>query len=176
MKKSLLLVIIGAFMAMPANAAFLIEPYLGTHFNSTSDDGDTAITGTAMGARLGYQSLGLMLGLNYKSADLEFDPDSGSSSDIDHTHYGLFVGYEFPILVRAWAEYVIGGGAESDSGAEYDSVSGTQVGFGYTGLPFISINLEVGNLKYEEGTYGSLDLDDSEISTYMLSISLPLTF
>jgi hypothetical protein len=172
MKKSLLLVIIGAFMAMPANAAFLIEPYLGMHFNSEADDLDADITGTGMGARIGYQNLGLMLGLNYKKADLEFDRDPGTNFDLSQTSYGLFVGYEFPILVRAWAEYIIGGDAEVDGGITWDTVSGTQIGFGYTGLPFVSLNLEIGSLKYEDGPTGSSDQD---ISTYMFSISLPLT-
>ncbi len=172
MKKSLLLVIVGAFMAMPANAALLIEPYIGMHFNSEAEDADADITGTGIGARLGYQNLGLMLGLNYKSASLEFEPDSGSNYDVDQTSYGLFVGYEFPILVRAWAEYIIGGNAEFDGGSEFDTISGTQLGVGYTGLPFVSLNLEIGNLTYEEGPSGT---DDQDISTYMFSISLPLT-
>jgi len=172
MKKSLLLVMIGAFMALPANAAFLVEPYLGMHFNSEAEDIDADITGMGIGARLGYQNLGLMFGLNYKSADLEFERDNASNFDVDQTHYGLFVGYEFPILVRAWAEYIIGGEADIDGGATWDSISGTQIGVGYTGLPFVSLNLEIGNLTYEDGPTGTSDQD---ISTYMLSISLPLT-
>jgi hypothetical protein len=172
MKKSLLLVMIGAFMALPANAAFLVEPYLGMHFNSEAEDANADITGMGIGARLGYQNLGLMFGLNYKSADLEFEPDTGSNFDVAQTHYGLFVGYEFPILVRAWAEYIIGGEADIDGGTTWDTISGTQIGVGYTGLPFVSLNLEIGNLTYEDGPTGTADQD---ISTYMLSISLPLT-
>jgi hypothetical protein len=173
MKKSLLLVVIGAFMAMPANAAFLVEPYLGMHFNSEAEDADADISGMGIGARVGYQNLGLMLGLNYKSADLEFEPDNSAISnyDVEQTHYGVFVGYEFPILIRAWVEYVIGGSAEFKTG-DYDSISGTQLGVGYTGLPFVSLNLEIGNLTYEDGPTGFTDQD---ISTYMLSVSLPLT-
>ena len=166
MKKFILAIIaMGVFSS--AQASFLIEPYLGMHFNSEAEAGsvDDDLSGVGMGARFGWQNLGLQLGANYKMATFDFD-DSG---DADYDHFGLFAGYEFPILIRVWAEYVMSSTLDFDNGAEYDDASGSTLGVGYTGLPFVAINFEATNITYEDNA-GDLDL-----STYMLSVSLPFT-
>src|SRR5690606_26155091 len=89
-----------------ANAALLVEPYLGYHVTgeAKNDSYKEDAKGSALGARIGYQNLGFMLGLNFHRADLKID--QSPSVDAEFTTYGAFVGYNFPIMLRAWAEYV----------------------------------------------------------------------
>ena len=169
MKKFILAIVaMGVFSS--AQASFLIEPYVGMHFNSEVEQGsaDDDFSGAGLGARFGWQNLGLQLGANYKKASFDFD-DSG---DADYSHFGLFAGYEFPILVRVWAEYILSSELDFDNGGKWDEASGTTIGFGYTGLPFVAINFETTQVSYDEisGFNGDLDL-----TSYMLSISLPIT-
>ena len=60
MKKFILAIVaMGVFSS--AQASFLIEPYLGMHFNSEAEQGsfDDDLSGVGMGARFGWQNLGL---------------------------------------------------------------------------------------------------------------------
>ncbi len=167
--KKFILAIVAMSVFTTAQASFLIEPYLGTHVSSDVDNGTSKdFSGIGMGARLGWQNLGLQLGLNYKIADLDVD-DRG---DADYNHFGAFVGYEFPILVRAWAEYVLSSNVDFDNGADMGSGSGTTIGFGYTGLPFLAINFETTKITYDDNSSQRTD----DINSYMLSVSLPFTF
>lgn len=182
MKKFFILTIamISLFMfSEKSRASLLIEPYFGSHLNSTaeigSEDGDA--TGTAMGARLGYQNLGLMLGLNLKKGSFKLKGDS-SSADYNYTQYGAFIGYDFPILLRVWGEFLIGGSSTSDddSKAEYTTITGTQLGIGYKLMPFVSLNLEIGTSKWDDYEYDGTAINSSvDLSTYFLSISFPIT-
>ncbi len=170
-----LIICLSVFTFNFAHAGLLIEPYAGMHLNSSFDnegsDGD--ISGTSMGARLGYSMVGFMAGLNYKTGSLEFDYSDDSATDIDAdvSHYGVFVGYNFPILFRVWGEIVVGGSAEVEDGGTFEKVSGTQFGIGYSLLPLVSLNLEIGNLEYDDfdGT-GDATVD---VDTFFLSISIP---
>jgi hypothetical protein len=172
--KKFILAIVAMSVFTTAQASFLIEPYLGMHFNSELEAGssDSDASGIGMGARVGWQNLGLQLGVNYKMTSFEFDD---FNSDADYNHMGLFVGYEFPVLIRVWAEYIISSELDFDNGGKYEDASGTTLGFGYTGLPFIALNFEITNVSYEEFNGNSLS-GDFDLSTYMLSVSLPLTF
>lgn len=167
--KKFILAIVAMSVFTTAQASFLIEPYLGTHISSDVDNGTSKdFGGVGMGARLGWQNLGLQLGVNYKMATLDVD-DRG---DADYNHIGVFAGYEFPILVRAWAEYVLSSDVDFDNGSEMSGASGTTIGFGYTGLPFVAINFETTKITYDDNSSNR----DDEINSYMLSISLPFTF
>ena len=181
MKNLVLTLMLTVFVGTSANAGVLLEPYMGMHFNSSAEltgvTDEFEVSGMGLGARLGYQNLGLMLGLNYKTAAFEFKPKTGSTVDIDHSHYGLFVGYNLPVMVRFWAEYVVGGSADVKDGGNFEKITGTQLGIGYTGLPFISLNFELGNLKYDDfkDQAGASSSSTTDLTTYMLSVSLPIT-
>lgn len=170
--KKFILAIVAMSLFTTAQASFLIEPYLGMHFNSEIESGsfDDDLSGIGMGARVGWQNLGLQLGLNYKMASFDFD----NSNDADYSHMGLFVGYEFPVLIRVWAEYILSSELDFDGGAKYEDASGTTLGFGYTGLPFVALNFEITNVSYSEANGNSLSTD-LDLNSYMLSISLPFT-
>ena len=168
--KKLIMAMIAISIFSTARASFLVEPYLGMHFNSDIDRGaDDDLSGIGMGARLGWQNLGLQLGVNYKTASFELD---NANTDASYNHMGVFAGYEFPILVKVWAEYIISSEFDIDGGATYDEASGTTIGFGYTGLPFVSINFETTKISYDRVNSSNADMD---LNTYMLSVSLPIT-
>ena len=179
-------------------AGVLVEPYLGFAIGA---DGETSVAGTAydnsyasvtMGGRLGYQFLGFMGGIDYSMQNFSLKSKSSSNSDKDDVkknQLGLFVGYDFPILLRAWGTYFLSGSVEGkDANVANDQVfssndkfsdgSGYALGVGFSGLPFVSINLEYRTMEYgkfarsnnSSVAYGK-KLSLSEI---LLSVSLPL--
>lgn len=186
MKKWILLMGLLAISVTNARAALLLEPYAGTIVNTKLEEGDEEkdVSGTAYGARVGFQNLGLMLGLDYQMATPTLDD---SEFDYSLTHYGLFVGYDFPIMLRVWATYVMSGsylikgdlGNGEESELEFTKVSGTKFGIGYKVVPFVSINLEVMNLEFKDPEINGEDvsgsLDDGDGAVYLLSVSFPLS-
>ncbi|MDD0853320.1 outer membrane beta-barrel protein [Halobacteriovorax sp. GB3] len=193
MKK--LLLVLCATLMVNAQAGVLVEPYLGYRLVSGEDSNSSKTeydyNGSVIGGRLGYQFLGFMGGLDYSRGlgayELEQKDSSGTSkNDYTQSSFGLFAGYELPILLRAWVTYWMSNKLEGDSGAvngdEFNG-SGYGLGIGFTGLPFVSLNLEYRNMTYDEffdkaaGTTTALS-GDSEIgmSEILLSVSLPLDF
>lgn len=190
MKKILCLFLLLA--ASNAQAGFLIEPYLGFSLGS-GEDGNTLKTeydqnSTFLGARLGYQTLGLMFGLDYtKGTESEFEIKSTTSTvkqDADQSTLGFFVGYNLPVMLRAWAAYYVSSNIELQSGAsvgdEYKG-NGYGLGLGFTGLPFVSLNLEYRMMTFDElkdnstGVTSTLSgTNEIDYNQVMLSVSLPL--
>lgn len=177
--KKFILALVAMSVFTTAQAAFLIEPYVGYNFNSELEANNCSsnctddVSGTSIGARIGWQSLGLQLGGSVKLSQLEIDGDDASGKSL-----GVFVGYELPILFRVWAEYTLSSTLEDDdSGVELTDGSGFTIGGGYTGLPFVAINLEFSKVNYEKFEAGSVSGSlDADLNTMLLSVSLPLTF
>lgn len=166
-----------------AQAGFLLEPYIGTNLNSTYKDNlntctsncDGSVSGTAIGGRVGFQNFGFMLGLNGKQVTYDIEHQS---NDMKTTTVGAFVGYDFPIMLRVWAEYIFSGTGKFDDSvnSEYQLKSGTNLGIGYKLMPFVSLNLEIGAMNFDELKYdgGSQKLD-TDLNTYLVSLSFPIT-
>ncbi len=157
-------------MCSLAHADLLIDPYVGTGLMKTTsdvnrlDDDDENLT--AIGARVGYQFLLVSAGVDYSK---------GSAGDYEFTNTSVFVGVDLPILLRAWAEYFISSDLDADVSGfnqDIDFKDGTSLGIGFTGLPFVSLNLEVQNLNYETEILGR-DVD-FQTAAYIFSVSLPL--
>tara|TARA_B100000925_G_scaffold291678_1_gene280713 strand:+ start:1454 stop:1999 length:546 start_codon:yes stop_codon:yes gene_type:complete len=163
-----------------AKADLLLEPYIGYSINQQEQD--TALgtqeftqTGSIMGARVGWQSFGLMLGAEYGYAPTltseltlaKLGGAEGTEVEYSGTYMGAFVGYDFPILVRAWATYFFDVTYSPETGSDL-TATGTSFGVGFTGLPFVSLNAEYRILSYEDSAYDSTEV--------FLSASLPLTF
>ena len=180
-----LLTIVLVLFSFNASAGFLIEPYAGFGTFTTTTDSiknatsaleddleDTALdaeTSTVFGARVGYSFLLLSAGIDY-----EMDTFSDGSRSVA----SLFVGVDLPILLRFWAEYGFASSYTTDSSDLEDfDVSyngGYSVGIGFTGLPFVSLNLEIENSNY---TYENSDTDvefDSDWASYLFSVSFPI--
>lgn len=186
MRKGLLLIlamITLLFYTEKSQASFLLEPYAGMMLNSTYEvttgtgvEGD--ISGSAVGARVGFTQLGFSAGLNGQRANVTLEPETGTDSDYTFTRMGFFVGYDFPMMLRVWGEYVFSleGVDDDDTDNKIKEGSGTAIGIGYKVLPFVSVNLEMANMsttKFESAS-GEIDYDAS-FTQYILSVSLPLS-
>ena len=184
MKKFIILTIaiISLFVyAEKTRAGTLVEPWIGMHLNSNIDNSILAekkdLSGTAFGGRLGFQNFGFMLGLAAKKGTFTID-DVSTNDELEYTQYGIFAGYDFPILLRVWVESLLGGsGSTNTESGDFTSVSGSSLGIGYKAFPFVSLNFEVGNATYKgyEFDSGATSNRSAKISTYLFSISIPIT-
>lgn len=175
MKKLLAIFALSAFSVSLAHAGVLFEPFVGFENGSYevgSSEGDVA--GATYGARLGMTTMGFMFGGEYSLTAGKRKPDGATpDSDADLTDTGVFVGYEFPVMFRIYATYFVSSKLDDENLNDDYKGTGTRIGIGYTGLPFIAINVEMINRTYDE--YGSIDLtNDLKTSTFAVNISLPL--
>lgn len=171
MKKLLLGLVFAAFAISQTPAhALLIEPFIGYQTGDfTSGSTKEDIDGIEFGGRLGATFTMVDIGGEIAKGDLSID--SSPSSDLETTDMGVFVAVNFPILVRAYVTYFLSSEAEPDSGANYEGDGGYRLGIGFTGLPFVSINVERILRKYDERGSSSVEV---EVETTMLSVSVPL--
>lgn len=159
-----------------ANASLLIEPHLGyiVSGKTTFQNNEWKYTGPQYGARLGVQYLGVMGGLAYTHSSYDLKV-GGAKEKTKQDEIGLFVGYNAPILLRAWVGYFPSAKAKLDSGSEFKGNT-TELGLGFTALPFVSINLSYRMLSFDEVTASGLtgtlnpEYDPKEI---VLGVSLP---
>lgn len=179
--------------SMNANASLLIEPHLGYNvYSSTSMGTDTIdYNGAQYGARLGLQSLGFMGGLDYthSSYTATTKPASGTSDKDERKRdeLGVFVGYKFPVLVRAWIGYnflakesqTALGPTSGNVVGDYYKGHSTEIGVGFTGIPFLSLNLSYKMLSYDQhfdpkkGATSALN-PKFEPKEIILGISIPI--
>jgi hypothetical protein len=169
MKKILAAFAIAVLSSTAAHAGFLIEPYLG--YETGEDNGTPAndYAGMFYGLRAGGSTMGFIYGVDVQMGSGELD--TTPAADLDFSDMGLFVGYEFPIMLRVYASYFLKSEADTDAGTY--AGTGTRIGVGYTGLPFVAINFEILARSYDEFEDVALG-SDTEIDTMGLSISVPL--
>jgi hypothetical protein len=171
MKLKVFIAVMTACLSVQSFAGFLIDPYIGLgQTKTTSDfatDGDSESV-TSIGSRVGYSFILVSAGIDYEMAKTSSD-----GNDVDITNMSFFVGVDMPILIRAWAEYQISSDLEVEgSNTDYDFKDGYSVGVGFTGLPLVSLNLELAVTNYEvDSAFGKLDFSTA---TTLLSVSLPL--
>lgn len=173
------------FTVSTAHASLLIEPHLAYNIHASGDatlggvNHDYDYNGAQYGMRVGYQQLGFMGGLDYtrSSFDLDDETAAGTSSvNYDRNEWGVFVGYDFPILVRAWGAYYWSNKSERDNGNQLKGNT-KELGVGMTALPFLSLNLMYRMVTYDEQKVGSTTSNLSEdinISEFVVGVSLPL--
>ncbi len=177
MKKLLVAMALMLGFSGVAHANIMIEPYLGYDMGkTTSPDGKTS--GAVLGARLAYKApVMFWIGLDgaFESGG-KFKPDSGSDADFDRTTLYGVVGIDLPILFRVWAGY--GFSDEFKFKSPYDSKSSGnnfKLGLGFTGLPFVSLNVEYIKATSTGGDFHTA-YPDYKDETVLLSVSLPLVF
>jgi hypothetical protein len=177
-----LLVTLAFIFTTESKAALLIEPVvgynIGTKFDFESVENYTGGRGTAFGGRLGYQNLGLQLGLDYLNSSINMD-DADINENVSLSEWGGFVGFEFPVLLRVYAGYIFSATGSSDTDlGKVDMIegSGTKLGVGFTGLPLIDINFE-----YRTGGFDNYELNgvkqnkEAKYQSIMIGLSLPFT-
>lgn len=169
MKLKLMAAAILACLSTSSFAGLMLEPYLGTGQYATSFDSslltDSEADGesyTTVGGRVGYSFLLVSAGLDYELMSLD---------DASVTNTGFFVGVDLPILFRFYGKYIFNSNFDDDD-IDLDFENGTVVGVGFTGLPFVVINLEVSSLNYTFDLSGN-DVDAAVAAT-ALTVSLPL--
>lgn len=171
--KGIVLALALAGLSLPAQAGLHVEPFLGYHMGKDDSTPENDITGTEMGARVGFSTLGLSVGGELSKG--MYDVDSNPSVDLEPTNMGIFAAFEFPILVRAYATYIINAKADYGSSTEIEG-SGVRLGVGFTGLPFIAINVEYIDTTYDEcsGSVACVGWSDYKSKLYGINVSLPL--
>lgn len=177
MKKILLTALLLMGVAFHSQAGVLIEPQFNVSVSGDYEASGTAIDfaamGTGFGARVGYSMAGLMFGVDYQTMGEETDTGAATELDINTTEIAAFIGYEFPVLFRVYAAYLLSGEFEQDiaGGATWDDgASGFKIGLGYKLLPFVSINLE--HKMYEFEHENSI-VPDIEYNSTVLAVSFP---
>lgn len=173
--KILKLLLLGVFFTSSALASLLIDPYIGINVSGTTKFGtidyDYDNAPISIGSRLGFSQLGFSVGLDYQMTSgvkLENHADK-----YDATELAIFGGFDFPILVRAYVGYIFTADFES-SFAKYDEGSGYKLGVGFTGLPFVSINVEYKAVSYDK--LNGVNINTADHNSVLLSASLPLKF
>lgn len=175
MKKLLLVFALVLGFTSVSQADILVEPYLGYEMGKTKNS-DGKFDGSQLGLRLAYAApIFFWGGLDYTmGVSATAKPDVGANDDGKRsTLYGV-VGVDFPILFRAWVGYGFMNEIKFDTAGKVKGKA-TKVGVGFTGLPFVSLNLEYVNEKFDEGDAGTID-PEFENNSYVLSVSLPLEF
>nr|WP_295905054.1 outer membrane beta-barrel protein [uncultured Bdellovibrio sp.] len=175
MKKLLLVFALALGFTSVSHAGILIEPYLGYEMGKTKNP-DGKFDGSQVGLRLAYAApiffwggLDYTLGVSGTSKPDSLPNEDGKRS----TLYGV-VGMDFPILLRAWVGYGFLDEMKFENSGKAKGTS-YKVGVGFTGLPFISLNLEYVNEKFTE-LEGVTIPGDTKNDSYVLSVSLPLEF
>jgi hypothetical protein len=175
----LFLLIFAFLMISPSQAGLLIEPAVG--FNVANFQTDSAgyseekAAGLSWGGRLGYQNFGFQLGLDYLSSKLSVADDD--YKDLSMNEIAGFVGFEFPVLLRVYAGYILSATGEtelSNQKVEFSEGSGMKVGVGFTGLPFVDINFEYRRGTFDKTEVGGSDINSaSDYNAFMIGASLP---
>ena len=173
MKLRLLVGLMCLGLGSQAFAGLLIDPYVGigqvkTTFDFAGNDSDDSGSSQSIGSRLGYSFILLSAGVDFEMVKGDSDGD-----DVTMTNTSLFVGVDLPILLRFWGEYFINSSFDIDGNdSDFEFKDGYGLGVGFTGLPFVSINLEVSALNYDIELAG-IEGDFTAGQT-LLSVSLPL--
>lgn len=169
MKKMLLAFAIVLGFASTSQAGVLFDPYLGFEYGNTKN-ADGNLDGTVLGARLAYElPVFFWFGVDYAmSVSQTYKPDQFANSDAKRSSLYAVAGVDFPILFRAWLGYGLMNEIKFDNG-KVDGGDAMKIGVGFTGLPFISLNLEMINEKFKEQGGSRF-----ENNSYMFSVSLPL--
>lgn len=202
LKNHVLKICLCLFFTTNAFAGLWVEPFLGyssstgkiTLSNSGPFNGDYEFdySGTQIGARVGYAfPIALVVGLDYRMGSIDSEQSSGPQTletgtvENDETSLGIFAAFTTLPLFNFWAVYRFDYETEVTSGdgvGDTFSGAGFGVGAGFTGLPFVSLNLEIFRSTMDErfdasaNTTTSLPTNsqsEQDITSVVLSVSAP---
>ena len=163
-----------------AQAGLLLEPFVGYVSGSQKQTTTANFTGTIYGARAGFSFLRFAVGADYTGGN--FTDDSTPKFTLTSGDVGGFVSYKFPILFRIYGAYVPSAklkGSSSISSFTLQKATAMKLGLGYTGLPFVNINIEYLSSSYEEIVSSGITTPLSPKSTstaYGVTLSAPYDF
>ena len=178
MKKFLSIAILSLLTGMStAHAGFLLDPYFSYAVSGTNSGlTDSTMTGSELGARLGWDMMGLGFGVDGIVSGSYTYKQNSVSSDIKPSYYGVFVSYKFPIVLRGYVSYLLSS-KETMTVSGIDSTltgTGTKVGIQYTGFPFVAIGVEYVSSKYDKVEFGGLSITQSNDANHTaIALSFP---
>jgi hypothetical protein len=174
MKKFFFLICLS--FSFSALADILIEPLAGLNFNGGYKEENASeedMKGSSYGGRLGYHNLGFQVGLDYLHSNLDIE---NAPKNLVSEEWAGFIGFRFPVFVRIYAGYIFSAMGEIDE-LKLEKGSGSKIGIGFTGLPFVNINLEFRSVTFSESTTGTTTIEtDTSYTTYFIGLSVPLIF
>lgn len=182
MKKNILAIlsIFGLMMTSSVSQALYIEPYVGAIVSGSGDLtalGSTTefdVSGNGMGLKLGWSLAGLAFGVDYQSTSAKTEVTGATAQDVKVTNIGAFVDFDPPVIpFHVYGTYIMKSTADDDTSTDANG-SGLKVGVGFTGLPFVAINLDYTTLKYDESTPAAAAPFEQNVKVMMASVSLPL--
>ena len=179
MKKYALL--ISFFLTLSANAKLFLEPYMGFGKATSEQISNPSVTFDSFSINPGLK-VGMATMLRLVSAGIEISYQDSmvenprEELNLERMDYALFAGFDFPVLFRVFGKYILQSNLDIGN-TEIVNPSGYGLGLGYTGLPFLSLNLEYRNLSWNKIRTNDFEANnDGEISEVILSLSLPLKF
>ena len=185
-------VVISTLFSHQAKADLLIEPYFGAgigEMKASYSDGSGDLKYNTDGINVGAR-IAVALPIVYFGADFDLQVSQAKTDSNPHSYFGNtnltsqalfgFVGVHLPLL-RAWAGYGVLDRLNfaSSNGYSARQFSGTamKVGVGFTGLPFIDLNVEyIASTFTDRPSIGGATFDKATQGTVVFSASLPLTF
>ncbi len=187
LSKILVIGLLGLFvLSHKAHAGVLLEPYLGLSLGAGGEAKindthyDYSFSTATYGSRVGYEFFGAMAGIDYSLQNFTMQkegPGVAAKLDADRSQIGIFVGYDFPLLIRGWATYYVRG--EIDMGSEkFSGGTGLGVGVGFKALPFMSFNLGYRSISYDKYSTSSLAIlnEDFTSNEVIFYASIPFVF
>ena len=176
MKKLLFTIAMVVGFSSVSQAGLLLEPYLGYEAGKYSMSGfDAKPSGTVLGLRLAYSIPMFWFGIDASSSNGKINPETSGTNNDAYTRsvLGAGVGVEFPILLRAWVGYGFSNKLANKDVSNSDLTgTSTKFGIGFTGLPLVSLNLEMITDSYDK--VNDVAVSGISSSGYVLSVSLPL--
>ena len=120
-----------------------------------------------------------MTGLDFTRSN--FDQKSSAASGaptnkMGRSEWGVFVGYNFPILIRAWGAYYFANTTEITNSNVELTGNTKELGLGFTALPFLSLNFMYRMIDLNKVKISGVEYNrDISAQEYVVGISLPLT-
>lgn len=167
--KRLLILLAFTFSFSSHATAIYLEPYLGYHVNAEFkfSGGSETASGLTYGGRFGGDSMGFLFGLDYMTGSW-----SSSRNNITPSNIGVFAGYVFPAMMKAYVTYFF------DEKYKFGStdLGGTEfkLGVAMTTLPVITLGIEYafGTLTKSNGSA----MSDVKVSYFGLVVGVPFEF
>lgn len=171
------------FMAQPARAGLLLEPYVGYQIGTfkvqSTPNVNFDLSTAAIGARLGLTFPLVFIAADYSTlvgGTLKQDDAAGSKWDASGSQLFAVVGANLP-LIRPFIGYGLSNTLEGKlNGNSVKSEGGTTIkaGLGASIIPMVSINLEYIYESWDK--YNNNSSISSSANVFMLDLSVPFTF
>jgi hypothetical protein len=178
-------------ISFSANAILHVEPHLGYALLGIGQDENVPAktlqyNGAQYGLKLGAQYLNGMAGIDFNHSSFD-QLTNGYTNDFSRNEFGMFAGYNFPAIARIWITYFFSSTSTANSssdliasGDKYEGYA-MEIGGGYNGLPYVSLNLAIRFVTLNEfitsssttKLSGSNEINNHEL---VFSVSSPFNF